>query len=74
MTAAGEVARLTRANARLKAKVKRLERERLDAQRVALDAIYCRSVKHPQQAEPGWEPPPHEAQTRWLRFKAWLTT
>ena len=31
----------------------------------------CVGVKHPQQAEQGWTPPP-EAQTWWQRSKSWV--
>jgi len=78
MNTQSEVVRLTRANARLKATIKRLERERDDMQRIALDAILgpvqvepgdsFQRIMHPHPVAPGWTPPPHDGKTGDLRF------
>lgn len=70
MNTQSEVVRLTKLCQRQRATIRRLEQERDEAawKVDAYAAAFASHVKHPQQAGPGWTPPPHEAQTTDLRF------
>ena len=77
MTTQSEVIRLTKLCQRQGLKIKRmeLEQQRQFDEYEALKNQYFNlrygPVKHPQQAEPGWTPPP-EAQSWWQRLKSWV--